>query len=221
MRWNRFFGVLLLMAGMAAASAAGSSIPPQTPIQAIKELDQMADQYRVGKNITLEDKKFNQALKNKILRGTFDLRELARLALDKYWNQRSPKEQKDFVELLTNLLEERSVFSKERAAEKGSGRGYSIDYKGQIYLNKEKTDALAKSVLRLKKRNMKIELDYKLKKNGNEWKIYDVIMDGASLVDNYRYSFGNIIKKQGYPELVSRMQNKLKEFRSKRSSGQS
>ncbi|MDP2600535.1 MAG: ABC transporter substrate-binding protein [Deltaproteobacteria bacterium] len=219
MRWNKFICLVVFAVGLSAAAAVAvhPSMPVQTPIESIKELDRQADSYRVGKNLTAADRAYNQQLKQKILRGTFDLRELARLALDKYWNQRTPKEQNEFVELLTNLLEERSVFSKERAAEKG-GRSYSIHYQGQKYLNKDKTLALARSVIRLKKRNIKIELDYKLKKEGNEWKIYDVIMDEASLVDNYRYSFGNIIKKQGYPELVRRMQNKLKEFQSKRSS---
>ena len=213
---HKLICLIVFAAGISAAASVSPSVPAQTPIEAIKELDRQADSYRVGKNLTAADRAFNQELKQKILRGTFDLRELAKLALDKYWNQRTPKEQNEFVELLTNLLEERSVFSKERAAEKG-GRSYVISYRGQTYLNKEKTLALAQSAIRLKKRNLKIELNYKLKKAGEEWKIYDVIMDDASLVDNYRYSFGNIIKKQGYPELVRRMQNKLKEFQSKRS----
>ena len=55
-------------------------------------------------------------------------------------------------------------------------------------------------------------LDYKLKK-ASIWKIYDVIVDGASLLDNYKYQFDSIIKKSGYPDLVRRMRSKLNEMK--------
>ncbi|OGQ06215.1 MAG: hypothetical protein A3F82_09045 [Deltaproteobacteria bacterium RIFCSPLOWO2_12_FULL_44_12] len=216
-----FFVSLFLTVFSFASSGKLATVKPvastTTPIQAIKDLDKMAEQYKIGKNLTEADKAFNVQLKQKILRGTFDLRELARIALDHYWNQRTPQEQNQFVELLTNLLEERSLFSKEKAAEKGNDQPYSINYKSQNYLNKEKSEAMAKTTVRIKSKNLKVDLNYKLKRTNSDWKIYDVIMDDASLVENYRYSFGNIIKKHGYPELVRRMQTKLDEFRSKRS----
>lgn len=192
--------------------------PPKiSPMEAVKGLDQLAEQYRVGKNLTPKDREFNQQLKQKILRGTFNLHELAKLALAKYWQERSPKEQTAFVELLTQLLEERSVFAKEQAEGKGEGKSYQIDYKNEKYLNKEKTTALVHTVVRLTKHRTKLDLDYQLKRALNgEWQIFDVIVDEASLVANYRSSFGNIIKKQGYAELVRRMENKLKEFRAKK-----
>lgn len=213
--------VLLASCFILLASAQASQKPKETfareitPIQAIKELDAMAEQYRVGKNLTEADLEFNRQLKKKILRGTFDLRELAKLALADQWNILSPKEQDEFVELLTNLLETRSVFAKEKVVEKGESKGYSINYKGQDYKDKTKTDALAKTTVSLKTKKVKVVLNYRLKKYSSDWKIYDVIMDDASLVSNYRYSFGNIIKKQGYPELVRRMKNKLVEFQTK------
>lgn len=208
------FAVLLLGYGLAFANPSLS--PWVTPTEAIKDLDRQADQYRIGKHLTPADTEFNRKMKEQILHGTFDLRELAKQALDKYWNQRTPKEQDRFVTLLTNLLEERSLFSKEKAAEKGQAKGYTIQYLGDTYLDKNKTDALSKTRVRVNKRNLKVELNYKLKKTAAGWKIYDVIMDGASLVDNYRYSFGSIINKNGYDELVRRMEKKLTEFRGKR-----
>lgn len=207
----------LLFLGIALPLAA-APVPrelTQTPTQAIEELDRETDRYRVGKDLTPADHEFNRQLKAKILRGTFDLRELAKLSLAKYWNQRTHREQEQFVELLTSILEERSVLSKEKAAEKGGGRSYSIRYLGETYLNKEKTDALVKTRIHLHKRNLKIDLNYQLRKSPTGWKVYDVIMEGASLVDNYRYSFGTIISKHGYDDLVRRMQKKLDEFRAK------
>lgn len=177
----------------------------------------MANQYRVGKTLTAKDQEFNRQLKAQILRGTFNLRELAKLALAKHWDQRNSKEQNHFVELLTQLLEERSVFAKEKAQEKGETKSYVIDYKKEKYLNSEKTQASVFTRIRLKKHRIDVALDYKLKKTPEgKWQIYDVIMDDASLVANYRASFEKIIEKNGYPELIKRMENKLKEFRAKR-----
>lgn len=191
--------------------------PLLTPTAAVKELDKMADQYRVGKNLTKDDQEFNRQLKAKILRGTFNLRELARLALAKHWNALSSKKQDQFVELLTQILEERSVFAKEKAEEKGEGKSYKVVYKKEQFLNSEKTQSFVHTMVSLQKRRIHLDIDYKLKKAGAEqWQIYDVILDEASLIDNYRSSFGKIIEKNGYPELVRRMENKLKEFKAKR-----
>ena len=214
-KWKSVLGCLLLVS---VPLFANPGKPPRTtPIEAIKELDKMADQYRIGKNLTKADEDFNRQLKEDILRGTFNLRELAKLALAKHWNEHSAKEQDQFVELLTNLLEERSLFAKEKAAEKDETKSYGVQYKTQAYLDKDKTNALVNTVVKLTRRKTKIGIDYKLKKTPEGiWRIYDVIVDDASLVDNYRSSFGKIIQEHGYSDLLQRMQNKLKEFRGKR-----
>lgn len=188
-----------------------------TPLDAIKELDRMIDSYRVGKNLNAEDERYNRELKSRILRGTFDLHELAKLSLNTHWETITKIEQEHFVELLTQLLEERSVFAKEKAAEKGEEKSYQVIYHGQEYEGPDKKEALAKTTIHLKKKGLKLDLDYKLRLTEYGWKIFDVIMDDASLVNNYQHSFGKIIKNSGYPELVHRMEKKLVEFREERS----
>jgi phospholipid transport system substrate-binding protein len=64
--------------------------------------------------------------------------------------------------------------------------------------------------------NIDIVLNYKLKRQDGEWKIYDVIVDEASLVDNYKYQFNKIIVKHGYQDLVNRMSKKLTSIKRKR-----
>ncbi len=49
------------------------------------------------------------------------------------------------------------------------------------------------------------------------WKIYDVIVDDASLLDNYRYQFDSIIRKGGYADLIRRMESKLKSIKEEES----
>lgn len=208
-----FLFVWVLFIGSFGSRIAAAS---KMPVEAIKELDRMADQYRVGRGLTLADKLFNRQLKKKMLSGAFDLEELASLALAEHWKLLSSHERSRFVKLLTHLLEERSVFAKETAESKGGAKSYQISYQSDTFQNKEKTKTLVRTVIHLPKRKMKLDLHYKLKKVNNDWKIFDVIMDGASLVANYKYSFGAIIKKNGYPELIRRMEEKLKEFQSER-----
>ena len=184
----------------------------KSPTRAIKDLDVMLNSYRVGKNLTAEDQEYNRQLKQKILHNIFNLRELARLALDKHWSAITEADQNEFVALLTSLLEERSIFAKEKA----HGELYQIRYLGDKYLDADQSHAFTRTVIRIPKEDLNIRIDYKLKKVNGGWQVYDIIADQASLVDNYRYTFNEIIVKNGYPDLVRRMKTKLEQIRSKR-----
>ena len=192
---------------------AGNYAAAGSPTRAIQDLDDMLDSYITSPK-TPEEQKFNIHLKASIIHGTFDIRELCRMALDKNWELRPPVDQDYFVRLMTRLLEKKAVFSKEQGqkgnAEAGrSSSVYKVTYEGDQFLDPEKTKSEVKSSVHIPSQNMRIELNYKLKKVGNEWKAFDVIVDGASLLDNYKYQFDKIISKDGYAELVRRMETKL------------
>ncbi len=195
--------------------------PEGTPTRSIQDLDGMLDDFIVkpkGVKLTPEEEEKNRALKQRIIHGTFDIRELAKLSLGKtHWPKRTTKEQGEFVDLLTNLLEEKALFSKEQSAAKSkSGGKYTVTYRGHKFMNKSKTRAYVRTRVTVPSENITITLNYKLKKIGNEWKIYDIIVDQASLVDNYKYQFNTIITKNGYPDLVQRMSKKLNDLKVKR-----
>lgn len=187
----------------------------QTPTAAIKDLDKKLSDYRTGDNLTLAEREHNKNIKNDILNTIFDVHELSRMALSKHWNERSGKEQDDFVKLMTDLLMERGILSKEQGKKKAkSDSVYSVAYRGDRYLDPKKTRALTKTSVHVKGESLTVALDYKLVLEDGQWKIYDVIVDGASLMENYRYQFDSIITKHGYPDLVGRMQRKLDSFKS-------
>ncbi len=187
-----------------------------TPSRAIQDLDDMLDSYILNPK-TPKDHQYNANLKKAVLHGTFDIRELCRLALDQHWGERSSREQDDFVSLMIHLLEKKAIFSKEQGQKntRSSKNLYQVIYEGDKFLGPDKKSALAMSAVHVPSENLKIGLNYKLKKEGEEWKIYDVIVDGASLLDNYKYQFDRIIDKEGYPTLVHRMESKLKELEEK------
>lgn len=191
--------------------------PTGSPTRAIQDLDDMLDDFKVaakGQKLSSSQEAHNRKVKQDIIHGTFDIRELSRLSLSKHWSKRTPAEQDEFVTLLTNLLEEKALFSKEQSAAKSkSGGKYYVNYRGHKFLNKDKTKAYVRTKVVVPSENIDITLNYKLKRKGGEWKIYDVIVDEASLVDNYKYQFNKIIVKNGYQDLVNRMSKKLTQIR--------
>ena len=186
--------------------------PEGTPSRAIQDLDDTLDSYVLDPK-TEEEKKYNADLKRYVINGTFDIRELCRLALDKHWGERKGDEQNYFVDLMVRLLEKKAICSKEQGQKKkGTKTLYRVTYEGDRFLNPEKTQALARSMVHIPSEALKIELNYKLKKIDGGWKIYDVVVDGASLLDNYKYQFDKIIAKDGYSTLIHRMESKLKDL---------
>ncbi|KAB2837828.1 ABC transporter substrate-binding protein [bacterium] len=186
--------------------------PQGTPTREIQDIEVKMDAYKTGADLSAEDKANNAKIKRDIITGTFDLRELCRLALDKHWGGLSAAEQNNFVALMTDLLETKALFSKEQT--KTRGKAYTVQYLGDTYLQ-EKTRARSRTKVIVPKENVKVDIEYKMKKDPGGWKIFDVVVDDASLVENYRYQFDAIISKNGYGELVRRMQNKLKELKTK------
>ena len=198
--------------GTVAAAA-----PKKSPTKAIKDLDAMLDDFKTGTNLSSAEEDHNRELKMEIIHGTFDVRELSRLSLAKHWRSLTPRQRGEFVDLMVSLLEEKALFSKEQSAAKSKQGGkYKVLYKGYKYLNSKKTKSFVRTKVLVPAENVDINLNYKLKLEDGKWKIYDVIVDEASLVSNYKYQFNSIIIKHSYDELVRRMSNKLDEIKGKR-----
>jgi len=216
-----FSPAVVLSSGLEADAKAKKYYPAGTPTRAVQDVDEMLDDFIVkkkGKNLTPEEEEFNRKLKRRVINGTFDLQELSMLSLSPtHWPKKTLVERADFVQTLTDLLEEKALFSKEQSAAKSkTGGKYYVTYRGEKFMNKAKTRAFVRTRVMVPSENVSITLNYKLKKKGNEWKVYDIIVDEASLVDNYRYQFNSIIEKHGYPDLVRRMKKKLNELKAQR-----
>jgi len=134
----------------------------------------------------------------------FDYGEMAKRSLGVHWKGRSKAEQKEFVSLFATLLEN-SYANKIESYENE-----------KIIYDKETIDgdyAEVKSRVVTAKRD-EFTLDYRLLKEGSRWMVYDVVIEGVSLVSNYRSQFNKIIVSQGYGELVRKLKAKSEEIRS-------
>jgi phospholipid transport system substrate-binding protein len=143
------------------------------------------------------------AEKEKLIRQAvderFDWEEMARRSLATHWAKRTPEERKEFVPLFSDLLE-RTYMKKVQ------------DYSGEKVLYEGETrdqDYAAVKVKIVTKKNKDIPVEYRLKKEGNKWLIYDVSIEGVSLVNNYRIQFNSIILQSSYENLVKRLREKV------------
>ncbi len=138
----------------------------------------------------------------KVANDIFDFAETARRSLARHWAGRTDKEREEFVALFADLLE-RSYISK-------------IELYGgeKIQYGREQTDgdfAIVSSKI-ITKQGQEVPVDYRMLRRGDRWLVYDVVIEGVSLVSNYRTQFNKIIQTSSYGELVKKMRTKQEEF---------
>jgi phospholipid transport system substrate-binding protein len=133
----------------------------------------------------------------------FDYREMAKLSLGPTWHKISGGQQDEFVRLFADLLEASYADKIDKYAQR-----VKIDYTGQI---PEGNRIEVRTVV--VRPNDRIPLNYRLLKEGGTWKVYDVIIEGVSLVSNYRSQFRRIIHQSSYADLVRRLRTKAMEVR--------
>lgn len=149
----------------------------------------------------VNEQKRRTAIKQAI--GTvFNHQEMARRSLGRHWNSRSKEEQRQFVELFANLLENSYAEKIE------SYNNEKIVYLREI-VDSDYAEVKSKVV---GTKNDEYTLDYKALKKDGKWVVYDVVIEGVSLVSNYRTQFNKIISANGYGELLKKLQLKNDEI---------
>ena len=137
----------------------------------------------------------------KLISERFDFEEMAKRSLAIYWQQRTPQERAEFVPLYTDLLE-RSYMKKIE----------DYDDEKVVYIDEVLDGSYAVVKTRIvTRRNGEIPVDYRLLAKGKKWEIYDVSIEGVSVVNNYRSQFNKIIRTSSYQDLVKKMKNKQAE----------
>lgn len=141
----------------------------------------------------------------------FNFPEMARRSLGYHWRRLSPVERQEFVTLFTNLLE-RSYAGK-------------IDlYDGEIviFTGEAVEDNYARVDTKIiSKRGEEYSIDYKLLRTNGDWRIYDVVVEHISLVNNYRSQFNRVISNSSYENLIKKINQKLKELEDSNNSSNS
>jgi phospholipid transport system substrate-binding protein len=130
--------------------------------------------------------------------SVFDWEEMARRALGPHWQNRSEAERKEFVTLFRDLIEQAYASKIELySGERVSFAGDAVDGDQATVRTRITT-----------KGGKDVPVDYRMTRKEGRWLVYDVLVEGISLVGNYRTQFNQIIRTSSYEELVRKLKSK-------------
>jgi phospholipid transport system substrate-binding protein len=121
----------------------------------------------------------------------FDWKEMSKRSLARHWKKRTEREKEEFIDLFGKLLE-RTYLDKVE--------GYSGE---KVLYVGERVDGI------VTRKDTEILVKYKLKKKGSEWLVYDISIEGISLVNNYRKQFNSIMTRSSYEDLIKKLRRKV------------
>jgi phospholipid transport system substrate-binding protein len=186
--------VLLLVSGGLAANAG-------EPTEAIRGAVNQG--VEILKNAKLDNQK--QRLQvidqlREIVYPLFDFNEMAMRSLGAYWRRLNPQQRKEFVTTFTDLLE------------KTYADQIDLYHGQQVVYNGERLDGgYAQVDSRIVDKNgQSYSVVYRLHKVDGKWKIYDVLAENISVINNYRSQFNRVIANSSFDELLKRMKQKAK-----------
>ncbi len=194
------FRIKTTLATLAASLLLAGSAFADQPTDYVKAKTEV-----VTKTLQKPDSKKRQQELQKVLDETIDFSELAARSLGDHWAKRSAEEQAEFLALLRDMLQ---------ANYEGKLQGQKLGADYEIKYDDEKTrgdKAIVKTTVVTKDGDKPVE--YKLVQKGDDWVIFDVVIDDISLEETYRESYVQIIEKEGWPALIQRMKDKSKELR--------
>lgn len=133
-----------------------------------------------------------------VISARFDFNEMAKRSLGQHWPRRSAEEQRQFVQLFTDLLEQSYADQIE------SFKGEKIVY-GRENQDRDHAEVDTRVVTT---KGEEFSVNYKLLSAGREWKVYDVVIENISLVNNYRSQFNRVLANSSFAEFLRKMQEK-------------
>lgn len=191
---------LALLASVVLCSPAAAG-PPTERLEGL-----FAEASRILADPTMADRPFDRLRAIlALVDDAFDFRGAAELALGREWHARSAAEQREFVGLFADLLQRAFVFGV--ATRVDASAGVRVRYLG------ESLDGARASVeTAVETRDgREMRLDYRLIERRRRWLVQDVVIDGVSVVANYRSQFRRIVQSSSYAELERQMRARVSE----------
>ncbi len=194
--------ILLLLIIVCCVSAGSVWSKDQGPIETLKPV--LDDLTAVLSDENLKGKEHLNERRDKIMslikRG-FDFREMSKRVLGRTWRDIDQKEKDRFTVIMTKLLENVYIGKLE------SYSGQKIEFVEEVI----KGDRAQVTTL-VEDRNTNIPVHYIMSKTDSGWMVYDINIEGVSLVRNYQEQFKSILRTEGYEGLVKVLQDKNRSF---------
>lgn len=186
---NIIMAVLLASAGSAAAAG-----PTETVQVAVQQVFSQPDGSAVKKVSTAE----RRADIRKVAESLFDFQEMSRRALGPAWDTVSPAEKDEFVRLFTSLIANAYM-------------GKIEQYTGEpITYEAERVDGDEASVRSrvVTPKGSEVGIEYRLYRTADRWAVYDINVDGISLVGSYKAQFNRLLQRGSFAELLKQLRQK-------------
>ena len=195
----RLFALLLACASFFLSPGVQAQ---QTPDALVKSVtDEVLDIIRKDKDIKAgSTRRAIELVEQKVL-PHFNFSRMTALAVGRDWRQATPEQQKALTEEFRDLLVR--TYSNALTAYKNE----TVDYR-PFKMQPGETDVTVRTQIHQSGARQPIKLDYSLERNGNAWKVYDVVVADVSLVTNYRSSFATEIRNGGIDGLVKTLKAK-------------
>ena len=184
---------------LSLVACAAAPVRAGAPTDQVREYTDAVLKILEDPALKAEDRKpERRAAVRKIATEVFDVQETARRALGPHWQQRTPQQREEFVQLFAELVEQ-TYISK-------------IDLFGgeRLRFTEEKVDG-DHAIVRAKvitRQATEVPVEARLLRKGDRWLIYDILIENISLIGNYRAQFDRIIRTQSYEELVKRLRTR-------------
>jgi phospholipid transport system substrate-binding protein len=187
-----------LVVGVSAAPAA-AGVPTDQLKGAVERVLKTLDDPTLRGEARLGERR---VAVRKIANEIFDFGEIAKRSMARHWQPLSEAQRTEFVGLFADLLE-RSYISKIETY-----GGEKIQYTAE----RADGDFATVSTRIVTKNGTEVPVDYRMIRRADRWLVYDVSIEGVSLVSNYRTQFNKIIQTTSYNELVSKLRHKQDEL---------
>jgi phospholipid transport system substrate-binding protein len=190
-----FFLIIVAAAVLVRPRAAAAGEPTDQIRNAINDGVEILNKARVDNQ---QGRVETIAKLKKIVYPLFDFDEMARRSLGAHWRRLDANQQKEFVAVFTDLLE------KTYAKNIDLYDGQKVSYVGET-IDQDYAEVRTKL---LGKKGDSYSVDYKLLRTGSKWRVYDVVAEGISLVNNYRSQFNRVMANSSFEELIRKMKEK-------------
>ncbi|MDO8433292.1 MAG: ABC transporter substrate-binding protein [Candidatus Binatus sp.] len=203
------FSLLTLILAVVMLCASAQAQPVDSANGATASVKTIIDQTTV----VFKDRDISQTDREQKLRAIaeshFDFAEMARSAIGYHWRNFTPDQKAEFVPLFTKFIEDIYLSRIEK---------YSVEKIDQtiksasIQFTNERADgsdyAEVFSTVALQDRKDPLQVNYLMRRDGNQWKIYDLTIQAISVIANYRNQFNRVLNSGGYDKLISIMRQK-------------